>query len=126
MYPVIMTEYKDEDGRVVTVYSPNIPGMHTEGKDFNEAAYWAVDAIATMLDGKKEYPEVMDAGAWELQDNERIAYIPVNMAHWYRENMSQTVRRSVTVPKYLNVLANEEKINVSQVLSEALAQRLGF
>lgn len=125
VYPVIMAIHDDEDGYVVTVSSPNIPGMHTEGKDMSEAAYWAVDAIATMLDGKDEYPEPMDTKDWKLADNERIAYIPVNMKNWYRQTMSKTVKRSVTVPEYLNELAKEKNINVSRVLTEALEVKLG-
>lgn len=125
IYPVIMAEHDDEDGYAVTVSSPNIPGMHTEGKDFSEAAYWSVDAIATMLDGKDEYPEPADTKDWILADNERVVYVPVDMKNWYRQNMSQTIKRSVTVPEYLNEMAKESNINVSRLLTEALEAKLG-
>lgn len=75
MYPVIMAIHDEENGGV-TVSSPNIPGMHTEGDTLSEAAFWSIDAIEVMLDGK-EYPEPADTSDWKLADNERIVYIPV-------------------------------------------------
>ncbi|MGR8774225.1 type II toxin-antitoxin system HicB family antitoxin [Leuconostoc citreum] len=125
IYPVIMAEHNDEDGYVVTVSSPNIPGMHTEANSLSEAAYWSVDAIATMLDGNDEYPEPMDTKDWKLAENERVVYVPVNMKSWYQQNMSKTIKRSVTVPEYLNEMAKESNINVSRLLTEALEVKLG-
>ncbi|WP_225049324.1 type II toxin-antitoxin system HicB family antitoxin [Lacticaseibacillus kribbianus] len=82
-YPVIMAEHHDE-GDYVTVTSPNIPGMVTEGRTHQQAAESAIDAIATMLDGEP-YPEPQDPSGWSLADGERSAYVTVGMAQWYRE-----------------------------------------
>lgn len=128
IYPTIFTENNDEDGHYFTVTSPNIDGMVTEGTTREEAAMEAIDAIATMLDGE-EYPEPQDTATWSLEPNETIVYITVNMTQWYQEKArllkTKTIRRTITLPEYLNDLAKESGINVSRVASEALEQKLG-
>lgn len=123
IYPVIMTENHDEDGHYFTVTSPNIPGMVTEGDTRIDAANEAVDAIATMLDGE-DYPVPQDATEWTLEPNQTVAYIPVDMIAWYREKeralKHKTVRRTITVPEYLNDFAKREHVNVSRIATEAL------
>lgn len=122
VYPIIATEYNDEDGHYFVATSPNIPGMVTQGDTLAELAYQAEDAIATMLDGEK-YPEVEDASKWDLENNQHIVYITVDMAKWLN---SKTVRRNITVPQYLNDLAKEQGINVSRLATEALKAELNI
>lgn len=127
IYPVIFTEYND-DGHYFTVTSPNIKGMVTQGETRAEAALEAVDAIATMLDGAPSYPKPQDPSKWPLKDNESIVYVTVDMAQWYREKAkwqhSKTVRRTITVPEYLNDLAKQRHLNVSRIATEALEHEL--
>ncbi|MDR0899881.1 MAG: type II toxin-antitoxin system HicB family antitoxin [Lactobacillaceae bacterium] len=134
-YPVIISEHSDSDyhdGRpYYIVESPNIPGMLTDGDTFDEAAFWAIDALATMLEGE-EYPEVQDPRKWELKPNESIVYITVDMDAWsknprkyMKEQKKKTIRITATVPEYLRDLAKERGINISRVLTEALEQKLG-
>lgn len=123
VYPVIISEFHD-DGHYYVATSPNIPGMVTQGETFSDAAYWAEDAIATMLEDETEYPQVADPQAWKLKDNEKIVYVAVDMDKWLAKN-SKTVRRSISVPEYLSKLANEQNINVSQLTTEALKKKLG-
>ncbi|MCQ0050449.1 type II toxin-antitoxin system HicB family antitoxin [Pediococcus acidilactici] len=124
MYPVIISEYND-DGHYYVVTSPNIKGMVTQGDTFEDAVYWAEDAIGTMLDGEKSYPKVQDPSNWKLNKNDRLVYITVDMSKWLKKN-SKTVKKTITVPEYLNEMAKEQNINVSRVASEALKRELGI
>lgn len=123
MYPVIISEYND-DGHYFVATSPNIPGMVTQGDTLADTAYWAEDAIATMLDGMSLYPEPQDPSDWNLKNKERVVYIAVDMSKWLRKN-SKTVKKTITVPEYLSEMAKEQHINVSRVASEALKRELG-
>lgn len=128
LYPVVFTEISDEDGHYFGVESPNIRGMHSQGETFEDAFFWAEDAIATMLDGENEYPDVMNPADWKLEDNQFVNYVKVDMKKWYREKALasvKTITRSVTIPEYLNELAKDNNINVSRVLTEALSTKLG-
>lgn len=127
VYPTIFTENNDEDGHYFTVTSPNISGMVTEGDTREAAAVEAYDAIATMLDGE-EYPPVQNPSTWQLETNESIVYITVNMTQWHLEKAralrTKTVRRTITLPEYLNDLAKERGVNVSRITAEALERAL--
>ena len=121
IYPVIISEFND-DGHYFVVTSPNIKGMVTQGDTAEEAIYWAEDAIATMLDGT-EYPEPQDPSDWKVKKNEGIVYVSVDMTAWLKAN-SKTIRKTITVPKYLSDLAKDNGINVSAVATQALEETL--
>ncbi|WP_225418012.1 type II toxin-antitoxin system HicB family antitoxin [Levilactobacillus huananensis] len=97
VYPIIAQENNDEDGHYFVGFSPNIPGMVTQGDSLVELAISAEDAIATMLDGTK-FPKVQDPKSWHLQANESIVYISIDMAAWLSQP-AKNVRRTVTIPK---------------------------
>lgn len=124
IYPVIISEYHD-DGHYYVATSPNIPGMVTQGDTFSDAAYWAEDAIATMLDGQASYPKVQDPRSWDLKSNDRLVYITVDLDKWLHKN-SKTIKKTITVPEYLSVMAKEQNINVSQLTTKALKAELGI
>lgn len=78
VYPIVATEYNDEDGHYFVATSPNIPEMVTQGKSLSELAYEAEDAILTMLEGEA-YPEMQNPLNWELLPNQHIVYISVDV-----------------------------------------------
>lgn len=119
-YPVILTEYNDESGHYFVVTSPNIQGLVADGETIAEALYEASDAIATILDGE-EYPKTQNPKKWNLEQNQQTSWVNVNMTRWQAKH-GKTVRRNVTIPEGLNNWAKENSINVSQVVTEALAQ----
>ncbi len=82
VYPIIVSEY-DDDGHYFVATSPNIPGMVTQGDTLSEVAYWAEDAIATMIAGE-DYPTPQDPTDWPLKENERVIFISVNMVQWLK------------------------------------------
>jgi predicted RNase H-like HicB family nuclease len=128
VYPVIFSEYNDEDGHYFTVTSPNISGMVTEGSDRVLAVESAIDAIATMIDGEEKYPEPQDPSEWILATNQTVVYISVNMSEWYREKekyvKSEMVDLTVTIPEYLNSLVRDQNIDLSKLVTEVLKQKL--
>lgn len=125
LYPTLFTEYHENNEHYFVVTSPDIKGMVTDGADMLDAMNHAIDAIATMFDGQKEYPTATDPSRWSVESNQRIVYIPVDMLAWYRNN-SKTVRRNVSIPEWLNNYANENGINVSQFLTKALEAEVEF
>lgn len=121
VYPVIITECNDESGHYYGVTSPNIKGMVTDGVTMQEAVIHAEDAIATMISDMADYPEVQDPTKWDLKNDESIMWVTVNMAKWLNQ-YGKTVRRNISIPEGLNNWAKENKINVSQVTTEALRE----
>ncbi|WP_288528743.1 type II toxin-antitoxin system HicB family antitoxin [uncultured Secundilactobacillus sp.] len=117
IYPVIFSEV---DGKV-GVEVPDI-GQVTFGDDLDNAFEEAQDLIGSYLQGLTDYPQPSDLKAIDLKEGEQLALVPVNMTKFLAG--SKTVRRMVTVPDYLNEMAKEDNLNVSQVLTEALKAKL--
>lgn len=121
LYPVIL----EDEGKDVFVKIPDIEGGFTQGKDVFDAVEMAKDAIGNLLEDmkQKEYPKPSDLDDIDIDDNQKVVYVDVDMGEFRRKN-PRIVRRNVTIPEYLNVMAKNKKINVSKVLSDALEEKL--
>lgn len=122
-YPIILTPSKI--GYVVTV--PDLD-INTQGKDIAEAIYMARDAIGlwgiTEQDDGRTIPEPSTIEPpHEL--NEFVAWVDIDFDDYRKANDMRTVRKNLTIPSWLNVKAEKAGINFSQVLQEALIERLG-
>lgn len=123
IYPIIISKFTD-DGEYFVATSPNIPGMVTQGDTMVDAAYWSIDAISTMMEDE-DYPKPVDPSNWELNDNQLIVYVPVYMSKWIQNN-SHLVNETIIIPEYINTLAIENGIDVSQIATKALIKELGL
>lgn len=77
-YPVILTEYLDEDGHYFVVTSPNLNGLVAEGYTIPKALDDAVD-VAELLLEDEENPKVQDPRLWKLEHNQVIQWIKVKV-----------------------------------------------
>lgn len=121
LYPVIL-EPEEKD---VFVQVPDIQGGFTQGKDVFDAIEMAKDVIGNLLEdiNPENYPKASDPKDIKLEDGQQLVYVDVDMREFKRK-YPRTVRRNVTIPEYLNVMAKNKKINVSKLLSDALETKL--
>jgi predicted RNase H-like HicB family nuclease len=121
-YPIILTPA--ETGYVV--YVPDMD-INTEGASVADAIEMASDAIGlcgiTMQDNGKEIP-VASEKLPACADNEIATFAVVDFNAYRRANDMRTVRKNVTLPSYLNELAEKAGINFSQVLQDGLKATL--
>lgn len=122
-YPIKLTP--DPVGYVVFVPDMDI---NTEGRDVAEAIEMASDAIGlcgiSIQDMGREIP-MPSAGLPQCAPGEVAAFALVDFDAYRRAHEQRTVRKNVTLPAYLNELAEAAHVNFSQVLQEGLRQRLG-
>ena len=122
-YPIILTPSKD--GYVVFV--PDLD-INTQGGSVAEAIDMAADAIGlwgiTTQDMGRKIPSPSSCLP-ACADNEIATFVLVDFDVYRRANDMRAVRKNVTLPSYLNDLAEKAGINFSQVLQEGLKQRLG-
>lgn len=112
-----------------TVSFPELPGCITEGDDFEEAAVNAKEALELHLYGMEEEGiEFPKPSAIPKMDSKPIGAFVVITA-WMdlvREEMrNKAVKKTLTIPMWLNEEAEKQNINFSQVLQEALKKRVG-
>ena len=122
-YPIVLTP----DGCGFTVSVPDI-GINTQGATVADAISMAADAIGlwgiTAQDMGKEIP-APSPDLPGVMAGDIATYAVVDFEAYRRANDMRTVRKNVTLPSYLNDLAEKAGVNFSQVLQEGLRQRLG-
>lgn len=121
IYPAIFKN--DEDN--IFVSFPDIPEAITQGKDLQEAFAMATEVLGFALEDYSSYPEASDLFSLKkAYPNDIIALVNIDMLAYKRKYMSKKIRKNVTVPEWLNNLAEDNDINFSQVLTEALEMKL--
>ena len=122
-YPIVLTPA--ETG--YSVYVPDLD-INTEGDSLADAIAMASDAIGlwgiTKQDMGGEIPAPSEALP-ACQSGETATYALVDFDAYRRANDMRTVRKNVTLQSWLNDMAEKAGVNFSQVLQEALKQRLG-
>lgn len=122
-YPIRLTPA--EHGYVV--YVPDLD-INTEGGTIAEAIEMAADAIClwslAAQDMGREVPPASSTPP-VCGPGEQAAFALVDLEAYRRAHDTRTVRKNVSLPSYLNEMAERAKINFSQVLQEGLKQRLG-
>ncbi|PWG00422.1 type II toxin-antitoxin system HicB family antitoxin [Levilactobacillus bambusae] len=121
IYPAIFTR----DGDYILVQIPDLEGGYTQGNDLLDAVKMAQDLIGNLLMDEIHYPTPTDPMNWELNTDEKVVYINTDL-NLFRLKYAKRVRKNVTIPAYLNKLAKQQKVNVSQVLTEALSEKFGL
>lgn len=123
VYPIVLTPA--ENGYVV--YVPYLD-INTEGADVAEAIDMARDAIGlwgiTKQDMGQEIPEAKDFNPAH-ESNEIVATVDVDFDAYRRAHNNRTIRKNLTLPSWLNEMAEEKGLNFSQELQERLKERLG-
>ncbi len=114
-----------------SVFFPDLPGCFTVGETLEEAHTMAREALGLHLwgferDGEEiPVPSVVDAIQSEYP-GDLIGLIEVSLTSFRAKLDTRSVKKTLTIPYYLNQLAEKKKINFSQELQTALKNRLGL
>lgn len=123
VYPVVLTPA--ELGFVV--YVPDLR-ISTEGNDVADAISMARDAIGlwgiTEQDFGRTIPEPSELSKVSHEANEIVTLVDIDFEAYRRANDMRTIRKNVTIPSWLNELAENSGVNFSQVLQDGLKQKL--
>ncbi|MFD1672891.1 type II toxin-antitoxin system HicB family antitoxin [Agrilactobacillus yilanensis] len=100
-----------------------LDGM-TEGSSVEDALAMAEDYIGTYSLATDTMPESVYTLP-EHASTDFASLVRVNVSEYRRKNDTRAVKKTLTIPNYLNELGNERGVNFSLVLSNALRQELG-
>lgn len=126
-YPAIFTP---EDNGMYSVHFPDIEGCYTCGKNVIDAIEMAQDALALML-STYEIEGVKFSAPSHIKDivtknDEFISLIICDTAEYRKKYNKRAVKKTLTIPEWLNEAASSVGLNFSQVLQEALIQKLNL
>jgi len=125
-FPAILES--DEGGRGYTVMFPDLPGCITEGATWEEATAMAQEALEGFLWGIERdgetIPEPSDPKVISLPRGAVITVITAWMDLVRDEMANKSISKNVTLPRWLSEAAEHAHINFSQLLQQALKDRL--
>lgn len=123
VYPALFTPC--EDGYFVQI--PDL-GVATQGADFADAIEMARDIIKlTILEMEERKLAVPEPNSvkYVLKEGMLVSYVDVNMKGYREKYGNKAVKKNCTIPQWLCIMAEEQNINFSKVLQEALVAKLG-
>lgn len=110
------------------VYFPDLPGCITVGKNIEDAEKMAEEALGLHLWGmEKDNEEIPSATNPPFEDLEKDSFvmpITIYMPVVKNEMENKAVKKTLTIPYWLNEIAEENGVNFSQLLQAALKEYL--
>lgn len=127
VYPAIF--YEDKTTNTYTVVFPDLPGCITQGDTIEEALEMAEDAasgwiLTSIEDGESINPPSRNHNCEE--ENAFINYVSLDIDEYAKLNSNKSIKKTLTIPQWLNTLAEREGVNFSKVLQQAIKQKLGL
>ncbi len=125
-YPALF--HKEDDGGFWVSF-PDIPECLTQGTDMSQAYEMAVDALGLALaDRIKEnnVPVPTSIDFLVIAENSYPVIIEFDLLEYKKKHSSRAVKKTLTIPEWLNDEAIKKNINFSAVLQEALKAQLGI
>jgi len=120
-YPCVVTE---EEG-IYYINFPDFKACFTDGETMEEALDNAKDVLtAVLIEMTKHNEELPKPSKPKAGDNDWVVAVDVIKSYVLSKANNQSVKKTLTIPKWLNDLAMEQDINFSQVLQESLKDKL--
>lgn len=125
VYPAIFTQ--EENGQYSVVF-PDLKNCFTQGEDMADALEMASDALCIMLydyeENEKAIPSASDIKKIETDVNSVVSLVACDTVEYRRFYDNKAVKKTLTIPNWLNTMAERANVNFSNVLQEALKQQL--
>lgn len=127
VYPAIFTP---EDDGGFSVRFPDVESCYTGSETLTGAMEMANDVLCMMLyemeEHKREIPAPSSVPEIQKQaeDGEFVSLISCDTIEYRRFHDSKAVKKTLTIPSWLNEMAERAGVNFSYILQEALKQKL--
>lgn len=125
VYPAIFTP---EDEGHFSINFPDLDGCYTCGDNLSDGMEMAQDALALMLthleDEKCDIPAASPINSLAMNSGEFATYISCNTVVYRRRRNKTAVKKTLSIPAWLNDSAVAAGLNFSQILQDALKEQL--
>ncbi len=124
-YPAIFTY--DENDKCYMVDFVDLKGCSTFGKSIDEAYIMAQDALGLYLSDLEVFPKpTIPYSHIKLKANQFISIIEINLLEYRKKVSNIAVKKTLSIPTWLNTLAEKKDVNFSQLLQKALKKELNI
>ena len=122
-YPAIFTL---EDGEYWVEFI-DLKGCFSEGKTLSEAMENSKEAMGLYLEDLEAYPEcTTNIKDIKLEENQIISFVTINLEEHKKKYENKSVKKTLSIPAWLNTAAEKEHVNFSQILQQALMETLNI
>lgn len=126
-YPAI---FHDDEKGGYWISFPDFPECMTQGENIEEAYNMAVEAIGLCIDerikNKEDLPTVSAPSDYVIDNGDFTCLVEFDLMQYRRTHNTKAIKKTLTIPEWLNEAAIAQNINFSQVLQDALIQKVGL
>lgn len=126
IYPAIFTK----EGEQYTVSFNDIPNCFTQGENLQDAMEMAQDALCLTLyhmeQEGKIIPKATDITSVVAPEKSFVTLVCCDTIEYEKFYKSRAIKKTLTIPEWLNDMALNENINFSNVLQNALMEQLNI
>lgn len=116
------------EGNGFSVNFPDIPHCYTDGDTLPEAIENASDVLCLRLydieEAGETIPTVSDMSAITTSNGGFVSVVSCDTLEYRKFYNKKSVKKTLTIPSWLNNMAEQANINLSAVLQEALIEKL--
>lgn len=124
-YPALF--HKAEEGGFWVSF-PDLPECLTEGDNMDQAYEMAVEALGLTLTSREEekdpIPLPSSPDTITVEPDSFIVVVEFDMAAYKKRTNPKAVKKTLSIPEWLNEEATAMGVNFSQVLQEALIAKI--
>ena len=126
VYPAILTQ--EDDGIIVSF--PDVEGARTDGATMEEALENADDVLNLMLLTMEEkhmnIKPPTPIVSLDVPKGSMVALVRADTLAYSKKVDTRAIRKSVSIPAWMDSLAREHKLNFSNVLQNAICRELNI
>lgn len=129
-YPAIFK--KEKGAESILVIFPDFQHCFTSAVGMEQAMILAKDLLAATICELEERKEIIPKRSdlsdltETLEEDEVLSYVDCDTGRYRRKHRNACVKKTLTIPSWLNFMAEECNTNFSAVLQKALKQELGL
>ena len=119
IFPAVF-HYNEDDGSYTIIF-PDLNGCISEGKNLSNAIFMANDVLhqhlEVMEEMKQDLPKPSKISDIKVNENEFVNLVQATLKN------DKAVRRTISLPQWMDEQANKEGISLSKVLQDALSKK---
>ena len=123
VYPAVFTE---EDNGMYSVNFKDLESCYTCGADIDDAILNAQDVLSMVLYRYEKngiaIPKPSNIANIEIDNKSFVSYVVGDTDTYRRMHNNKAVKKTLTIPEWMNEVAIAQNINFSQVLQDALME----
>ena len=122
VYPAV---FHSEDN-AYWVEFPDLPGCQSYGDSISDTIENAREALEvyaiSLIESNKKLPPATDIAKIDIEDGTFASLVDIDLSAYFKK--AKAVKKTLTIPEWLNEAAMQKGINFSQTLQDALMAKI--